>query len=143
MLTHRLVLITGAALALAVMPAAAFAATAHGRYTTIDVPGATATIAGYVNDFGVVAGSYSGRSGHGHGFTDQRGVFTKFSVPGATSTAVTGINDLGVMAGSYTDARAYPTGSPAAAGCSPHSATRTRAPPPGRAPSPGGSTTWA
>jgi hypothetical protein len=43
------------------------AATA-GRYTTIDVPGAAATIAIGVSDSGVVSGFYADSSGSIHGF---------------------------------------------------------------------------
>src|SRR5262249_60276105 len=52
MITHRLALIAGVASALTLLPAVASAAAVHGSYTTIDVPGAAGTVAGYVNDQG-------------------------------------------------------------------------------------------
>src|SRR6516165_9632480 len=55
-----------------VVTASASAAAALGTYTTIDVPGATATNAISVNDFGVVVGRYTDTQGVSHGFIDQR-----------------------------------------------------------------------
>src|SRR5262249_53776078 len=52
---------------------ASAAAAAHGRYTTIDVPGATATFARSVNDHRVVAGGYTDTQGVSHGFIDAAG----------------------------------------------------------------------
>src|SRR5215470_12061274 len=99
---HRLLLIAGTASALSLMPAAASAA-APGRYTTIDVPGATATFAVGVNDSGVVSGFYADSSGNDHGFIDRNGAFTTIDVPGAADTVLTVVNDLGVAVGYYTD----------------------------------------
>jgi hypothetical protein len=65
---HRLLLIAGAASALVLGPAAAAMAATPGQYTTIDVPGAAATIAVGVNDAGVVSGFYADSSGSIHGF---------------------------------------------------------------------------
>ena len=95
--------------ALAVMPAAADAAAAHGKYTTIDVPGATATNAISVNDFGVVVGSYTDTPGVSHGFIDRHGVFTTVNDPHAGTaagqgTTVIAINEVGVLGGVYIDA---------------------------------------
>ena len=100
---HRLLLIAGAASALALMPAAASAAAAPGRYTTIDVPGAADTIAVGVNDSGVVSGFYIDSNGNDHGFLDRHGTFTTINVPGAADTVATVINDLGVVVGYYID----------------------------------------
>src|SRR6516165_10389600 len=106
---HRMLLIAGAASALAVMPAAASAAASHGKYTTIDVPGATATNAISVNDFGVVVGSYTDTPGVSHGFIDRHGVFTTVNDPQAGTasgqgTTVIAINEVGVLGGVYIDA---------------------------------------
>jgi uncharacterized membrane protein len=90
-----------AATALAVAPAAAV----PGTFTTIDVPGAADTIAGAVNDSGVVAGFYIDSRGTSHGFIDRHGRFTTIDVPGATGTAADSINGTGVVVGSYTDRR--------------------------------------
>src|ERR1700735_2474341 len=91
----RLLLIAGAASALSLVPAAASAAAAPGRYTTIDVPGAADTIAVGVSDSGVVSGFYTDSSGSNHGFLDRDGRFTTVDVPGAADTFVTHNNDLG------------------------------------------------
>src|SRR5215467_1641763 len=88
---------------------ASASAAAPGRYTTIDVPNATATFAGSVNDFGVVVGGYTDAHGVGHGFIDRRGVFTTVNDPHAGTasgpgTVVHAINDHGVLGGGYVDA---------------------------------------
>src|SRR6516225_9568299 len=105
---HRMLLIAGAASALAVMPAAASAAAAHGKYTTIDVPGATATNAISINDFGMVVGSYTDTQGVSHGFIDRHAVFTTVNDPHAGTasgqgTSVNGLNNFGVLDGTYID----------------------------------------
>src|SRR5262252_8054771 len=105
---HRMPLIAEAASARAVMPAGASAAAWHGKYTTIDVPGATATIAVSVNDFGVLGGGYTDATGVSHGFIDRRAVFTAVDDPHAGTasgqgTSVNGLNDFGVLDGTYTD----------------------------------------
>src|SRR5262249_56767199 len=66
MIRHRLALIAGVAAALAMLPAAASAAAVHGRYTTIDVPGAADTIGLGIHDCPVVVGLYDDRHGHDH-----------------------------------------------------------------------------
>src|ERR1700733_7912630 len=96
---YRRLLIACAASALALVPADAAAAPAHGRYTTIDVPGAADTTAVGVNDSGVVSGFYEDSSGNDHGFLDRHGTFTTIDVPGAADTVATVINDVGVVVG--------------------------------------------
>src|SRR6516225_4659252 len=101
---HRMLLIAGAASALAVMPAAASAAAAHGNYITIDVPGAAATFAISVNDFGVVVGSYTDAQGVSHGFIDQHGTFTTLNDPHAGTASGQGtvafaISNRGIIVG--------------------------------------------
>jgi uncharacterized membrane protein len=100
---QRLLLIAGTASALALMPAAASAGGAPGQYTTIDVPGATTTLAVGVNDLGVVSGFYADGNGNDHGFLDRDGTFTTINVPGAAGTVLTVVNDLGVAVGYYID----------------------------------------
>src|SRR6516164_10148192 len=100
MITHRLALIAGVATALAVVPAAASAGAGQGRYTTIDVPGATATFAATVNDAGVVVGFYTDSHGTTRGFVNRRGVLTMVNDPHAGTAAGQGtfldfINDQG------------------------------------------------
>ena len=87
---------------------ASASAAAPGRYTTIDVPGAAATFAGSVNDFGVVAGRYTDTQGVSHGFIDRNGVFTTVNDPHAGTapgqgTTVNGLNNRGVLDGTYID----------------------------------------
>jgi len=106
MITHRLALIAGVATALAVVPAAAAAGAGQGGYTTIDVPGATATFTVGVNDAGVVVGWYTDSHGVNQGFIDRGGVFTTVDHPHAGTAAFQGtflgsINDLGAVSGTY------------------------------------------
>ena len=86
----------------------ASAAAAHGRYATIDVPGATATNAISVNDFAVVVGGYTDTQGVSHGFIDRNGVFTTVNDPHAGTapgqgTVVNGLNNRGIIVGLYID----------------------------------------
>jgi probable HAF family extracellular repeat protein len=76
-------------------------------FSTIDVPGAPATIASGVNSSGVIVGTYCLRSSScyfqspDHGFRNEKGSFTEVKFPGAAATGVFGINDAGDMVGSY------------------------------------------
>src|ERR1700689_1537534 len=104
---HRLFLIVGAASVLALLPAAASAATAAdgpGPYSTIDVPGAADTLLTVINDLGIAVGYYIDSSGVAHGFIDHHGSFTTINAPGAGTAAgqgtfVANMNNLGVIAG--------------------------------------------
>jgi hypothetical protein len=105
---YRLLLIAAAASALALVPAAASATAAPGRYTTIDVPGAAATTAVGVNDSGVVSGFYTDSSGSNHGFIHRDGRFITINNPNAGTasgqgTSVGYINDVGQVTGAYTE----------------------------------------
>jgi uncharacterized membrane protein len=72
-------------------------------FTTIDVPGATFTGAGTINNRGQIVGSYIDVSGF-HGFLLDKGTFTTIDVPGATSTEAGGINARGQIVGFYSEA---------------------------------------
>jgi len=71
---------------------------------TVDVPGATATVACGINDKGQVVGAYTDSSGQIHGFLDSGGAFTTIDIPGAAGTAACGINDSGQIVGTFKDA---------------------------------------
>jgi uncharacterized membrane protein len=86
-----------------------------GCYTTIDVPGASATDTSVylshpgtaaldINDAGQIVGSYSGADGKARGFILARGTFTTTAVPGAIETILLGNNNRGQIVGSYLDA---------------------------------------
>ena len=72
-------------------------------FTTIDVPGATATEAFGINAAGDIVGFFTNASG-AHGFLLSRGVFTTIDVPGATATEAGGINAAGDIVGAFADA---------------------------------------
>src|SRR5689334_21805200 len=64
------------------------------RFSTIDVPGATATLPHGINNAGQIVGySYDGKAQRG--FLDNGGTFTTIDVPGADSTFPTDINSTG------------------------------------------------
>jgi uncharacterized membrane protein len=76
-----------------------------GSFTTIDVPGGTATIAAGINDNGYIVGTFQGATGS-RGYVDMGGNFTAIDVPGASGTSAAGINNGGQIVGSFGD----PTG---------------------------------
>jgi hypothetical protein len=84
-----------------------------GRYTRIEVPGASGSVpagparlsgttVGGTNDRGQIVGAYV-RGGTSHGFMWDDGRYTTIDVPGAVSSALVDINNRGQMLGSYTD----------------------------------------
>ena len=80
-------------------------------YAKIDVPGATATEARGINNFGQIVGYYktttcvdqfvSVPTCHTKGFKYVKGTFTKLMVPNSISTSIMGVNDLGDLVGFY------------------------------------------
>jgi hypothetical protein len=80
-----------------------------GHKQVLAYPGATATQAFGVNDFGEVVGTYmtgSGDNAKSFGFTwTRRGGFMSVSDPkGMGTTTINGVNDAGDLVGFYTDA---------------------------------------
>ena len=72
-----------------------------GSFTTLDVPGATATAAFGINAAGQIVGQYADAGGRFHGFLLSGGSFTTLDAPGATLTLALGINDAGQIVGEY------------------------------------------
>jgi probable HAF family extracellular repeat protein len=83
---------------------------ARGRFTTIDLPGAKATVASRINDRGQIVGRYyqtapfRGPDVRFRGFLLDRGKLTRIDVPGAVATQAVGINNRGLVVGEYQDA---------------------------------------
>jgi len=78
---------------------------AHADYTysweTIDYPGASLTLAGGINDYDEVVGTFQ-VSGSTHGFYhDGFSTFTQMDFPGSNRTSVEDINNSGQMVGNY------------------------------------------
>jgi uncharacterized membrane protein len=72
-----------------------------GAFTTIDMPGATTTLAMAINDAGVISGRYL-RAGRTHGFVrTTAGELTTIDVPGSGFTAAAAINNRGDVVGWY------------------------------------------
>jgi uncharacterized membrane protein len=70
-------------------------------YTTIDFPGAVATLAVDINNSGQIVGRYIDASGINHGSLLANGIFTSITCPGAYFTRAIGINGSGDIVGSY------------------------------------------
>jgi hypothetical protein len=99
-------LMMGMSFGLAIVPqAAALAAQVQSRrqFLTIDLPGATATYLGAVNDAGILTGSYNDASGVSHGFVETGSEIVSFDPPDSTGTYPSGINDQGTISGTYAD----------------------------------------
>ncbi len=89
-------------------------------FTSIDVPGATGTLATGINDHGAIVGIYYDASGNSHGFLMENGAFSTVDVPGSLvgvsgmlQTEANGINLAGDIVGDYY----APPGAPGAPAC--------------------------
>jgi probable HAF family extracellular repeat protein len=74
------------------------------RYTTIDVPNGSQTIARGINAHGDVIGSYTDSDGVGHDFLFHNGVFSTIVYPGNKEAAARALNARGDIVGSLADA---------------------------------------
>ncbi|MBV9198307.1 MAG: hypothetical protein JOY83_00955 [Alphaproteobacteria bacterium] len=78
-----------------------------GKFVTLDVPGASDTLAEGINNAGVIVGGYdnctSVSSCASHGFIYSGGIFTTIDVPGGipAGTLIHGINNRGDIVGEY------------------------------------------
>jgi len=71
-------------------------------YTTVDFPGAVATLAVDINDSGQIVGEYTFTTvDKRHGFLLNNGTFTSITFPGASFTRAIGINRNGDIVGDY------------------------------------------
>jgi uncharacterized membrane protein len=72
-------------------------------FTTIDVPGASQTLAYGINTAGDISGNFTDSGGE-HGFLLQNGTFETIDVTGAgATTGAAGLNDKGHIVGTYVD----------------------------------------
>jgi len=69
-------------------------------YTTIDVPGATSSLAYGINDLTHIVGSFRDSAGV-HGFLRKNRGITVIDFPGASSTVARAINNRGQIVGEY------------------------------------------
>jgi hypothetical protein len=100
----RVIAVTsGAALALCLALGGVRKARASGpTFTTIDFPGAVASLGTDINDPGQMVGEYTFTDlGHRQGFLLSGGVFTSISFPGSTFTRAVGINRYGDIVGDH------------------------------------------
>jgi probable HAF family extracellular repeat protein len=74
---------------------------AKGRFSTIDPPGSTFTLAFGINNRGEIVGGYNDAAGKAHGFLLAKGSFSTIDFPGARETGVGGINNHGEIVGTY------------------------------------------
>ena len=70
-------------------------------FTTIDYPGAVATLSVGINANGQIVGRFVDTSGSFHGYLLSAGNFTAIDLPGATATRPLGINLTGDIVGHY------------------------------------------
>jgi probable HAF family extracellular repeat protein len=84
----------------------------RGKFTRIDFPGASLTVASGINNRGQVVGGYLDAEGRPHGFLWDKGRFTTIDVPGAPNTVAFGINDRGQIVGTYENPDAAPDAQP-------------------------------
>ena len=70
-------------------------------YTTIEVPGALATVAWGINAGGAIVGSYVDADFRSHGFLLRDGQFTTIDYPGADGNDARGISPNGDIVGGY------------------------------------------
>lgn len=78
-----------------------------GRFTAIEVPGATSIDASAINNLGQVAGTYTDSAGNTHAFVDTHGRMTFLNLPpslSGTLQAVTDINDFDQIVGQFINA---------------------------------------
>lgn len=74
-------------------------------FTTIDFPGAVATLGTDINDSGQIIGEYTFAGlGDRQGFLLSNGVYTSISYPGATFTRALGVNRYGDIVGDHSKA---------------------------------------
>jgi hypothetical protein len=86
------------------MSASAAARKIHLKFQTVDVPGATSTGLGSINDQGVMVGGYFDASGALHGMAIlKNGQRINIDHPNGTNSVCYGINNHGVMACYYTN----------------------------------------
>jgi uncharacterized membrane protein len=67
-------------------------------FTTLDVPGATVTLAYGINDRGQIVGEFSD-DGENPGFLTDGATYTTLDAPGAQATLAYGINNRGQIVG--------------------------------------------
>jgi hypothetical protein len=99
----RLIVFTfGAVLVISLLLGIARKARAGGpTFTTIDFPGAVASLGTDINDSGQIVGEHFTDLGHRQGFLLSGGVFTSISFPGSTFTRAVGINRYGDIVGDH------------------------------------------
>ena len=90
------------AVMLTIAPARVATAQLSGTFVSIEVPGASLTIARAITADGRIVGIFNDASGQ-HGFLFADGQFTNIDAPGATATMAFGINTRGDVVGGWVD----------------------------------------
>ena len=70
-------------------------------FTTVDMPGASDTVATGINDSGQITGDYYDNTGTPHGFVDTGGSFIPLDIANASGTEPFGIDGSGQPVGFY------------------------------------------
>jgi hypothetical protein len=74
-----------------------------GKFLKIAVPGASATLAGFITDSEMIGGTFT-LSSSSSGFLLSHGTYTTYSPAGATSSTVSGVGPSGQVYGTFVDA---------------------------------------
>jgi len=100
---HRALLLAVLSLSVLLSPLVASQDASY-TFTTIDVPGATFTVADGINDAGQIVGSYNiAGSDHGYLRAANGSLITIDVPPGNNGTGALGINNAGQIVGLYSD----------------------------------------
>lgn len=73
----------------------------RGVFTTLDVPGASATTPNWITPQGMIVGGFLDASGASHGFIFQGGKFMTVDFPNANGTVLTSLNSAGELTGEW------------------------------------------
>jgi uncharacterized membrane protein len=71
------------------------------QFVTIDAPAAVTTLAGGINDTGLVSGPYIDANGNWHGYLWSDGKMITLDFPGTSVTALMSLSNAGVVIGYY------------------------------------------
>jgi probable HAF family extracellular repeat protein len=110
MRTYKSMLAPAIVLAFMIVTTAAAAPTLTFKYTTVNVPGAIATVLGGINNAGVIVGQYEDKKEVVHCFMLVGSKVTTINHPNAVSDGCIHINSAGAIVGFWKNSAAVTTG---------------------------------
>lgn len=75
----------------------------NGTFSLFDYPGASGTQVSFLNNAGIIGGTFSLAAGGGGAFTLSNGTYAAYNYPGQNSTTVVGVGQDGSVFGNYFD----------------------------------------